>query len=411
MHVANAQMMVQRPPALPLLQGLSFLISFGCFLIVMINNAYWTDLNWSPWAIGLGMTLANCSYASLVHQGGRMAERFGRVRTAILGAAICALGALLPLVALSPWSSLAGSMLAFGGTGFYFPAVAGLFSDAAGISGRPAVPLHRKVSQYNFGWSAGCLLGFLASGLVEKLPIAVGYAIGLGAFLLIVVILLRWQSLSTLPPQSAGDRADHPALKHLTLMHRCGLLIAASVAMSVVSLLTRALSASGEARHLTSLTLTAYASCYVITFYVLGRWSGWVLKPWRLWWFQLSLIAGSGGLLALPYWSPEPNLTALCLFGGLIGVGFATAYTPSIYYSLRIPNGAARAAGLHETFIGIGNTVGPILAGIFIEAALRVGDRALPILTALGGFGLIVAIIGIVFQAIMIPKAVRLGAS
>src|SRR4051812_14859597 len=110
-----------QPPPLALLQGLNVLISFGSFLIVMISNAYWTNLNWSPWAIGLGMTLASCSYAGLVHFGGRMAEHVGRARTGIFGAAVCAVGALLPVFSLAPWSSLAAAMLGFGGTAFYFP--------------------------------------------------------------------------------------------------------------------------------------------------------------------------------------------------------------------------------------------------------------------------------------------------
>ena len=36
----------------------------------------------------------------------------------------------------------------------------------------------------------------------------------------------------------------------------------------------------------------------------------------------------------------------------LFGISYGAAYTGSIYYSLRLPHGASRAAGLHATFLG-----------------------------------------------------------
>jgi hypothetical protein len=49
----------------------------------------------------------------------------------------------------------------------------------------------------------------------------------------------------------------------------------------------------------------------------------------------------------------------------LLGLGYGGAYTASLYYSLRLPEGASRAAGLHESCLGVGNTLAPGLAGLF----------------------------------------------
>ena len=92
----------------------------------------------------------------------------------------------------------------------------------------------------------------------------------------------------------------------------------------------------------------------------------------------------------------------------LVGSAFGAAYTASIYYSLRLPHGAGRAAALHETFLGLGNTVGPALGGIALWwwSGLHLANG----LVGLGLFMTVLALIGLGLQVLMIPGAVRLGA-
>ena len=93
----------------------------------------------------------------------------------------------------------------------------------------------------------------------------------------------------------------------------------------------------------------------------------------------------------------------LGLCGALFGSAYGSSYVGSIYYSLRLPDGVGRAAAWHETFIGMGNTMGPLLAGCFMTYLVS-GIIGLSI------FLVICAIISALVQFVLIPGAARLGA-
>jgi predicted MFS family arabinose efflux permease len=99
---------------------------------------------------------------------------------------------------------------------------------------------------------------------------------------------------------------------------------------------------------------------------------------------------------------------SLALCGACLGSAFGPCYTASIYYSARLPEGAAHAVAWHETFLGIGNTAGPLLGGFFLDRWLALG--AGNGLAGLGVFAVIGVVIVLGLQAAMIPAATRLGA-
>ena len=128
----------------------------------------------------------------------------------------------------------------------------------------------------------------------------------------------------------------------------------------------------------------AYSGGYILVFALLGAWTGWILRPGRMLVLQSGLVIGTGLLAWWSWTAPVPNW-GLSLCGLLVGIGFGHTYTGSLYYSMRLPVGASRAAGLHETFLGVGNTIGPILGGAVCQLALTQSGpgRMLPALALL----------------------------
>ena len=395
------------PPKILTLQLLNTCIGAGQYLGFSTATGMWTAGGWSSWEIGLAMTLTNLAYAGLVSQGGRLSDGWGRARTAVLGASICVLGAAIALAVAAPWAALVATILGCAGSALFFPGNVGLFSDARGEAGQADPALHVKVSRYNLGWSGGNLLGFgLAWALCAVSP-RLGWALVLAAAATCIAVLWRWRDLPRHELPASGDRAAHPALNRLTWMGRLALLTYCLLGMAFISLLTRALKSEGmadaQAQAAASAALFAYALGYFGVFVLLGAWSGWVMRPWRLLGLQVPIVLASLGVLWLGS-GGIPPMAALCGAGLLLGAGFGAVYTGSIYYSLRLPEGAARAAALHETALGIGSTAGPLLCGACMTVA---ADGALG---ALGVWMLAVAAVTIAVQALLIPGARRLGA-
>ncbi len=395
------------PPKILTLQLLNTCIGAGQYLGFATATGMWTAGGWSPWEIGLAMTLTNLAYGGLVAQGGRLSDRWGRARTAVLGAMICVVGAAIALGFNTPWSALAATVLSCAGSALFFPGNVGLFSDARGEGGKADPPLHVKVSRYNLGWSGGNILGFGLAWALSSLSPRLGWSLVLAAAAICIMVLWRWRSLPRQELKAEGDRAPHPALNRLTWMGRAALLSYCLLGMAFISLLTRALKSEGladnPAQAASAAALFAYAVGYFGVFILLGAWSGWVLRPWRLLALQAPIALASLALLWLGL-GGIPQTVALCGAGLLLGAGFGAVYTGSIYYSLRLPEGAARAAALHETALGIGSTAGPLLCGAFMTV---VADGALG---ALGIWMLGIAAVTIALQAVLIPGAARLGA-
>lgn len=394
------------PPRLLALQLLNACIGGASYLGVATATGMWTAGGWSPFMIGVAVAATNLAYAALVAQGGRLSDRWGRARTAVLGASISAAGAALALAVALPWAALAAVVLVFAGSAFFFPGNVGLFSDARGDGGA-CPPLHAKVSRYNLGWSGGNLAGFGLAFALSQVSPRWGWALVLAAALAAIATLWRWRALPVSPPRAEGDRSGHPALGRLMWMGRAALLLYCLLGMAFIGLLTRALKGEGleaaAAQAAANAALFCYAAGYFAMFVVLGAWPGWILRPWRLLAVQAPIVAAALAVLWLGH-GPVPATPLLCAVSLLLGLGFGAVYTGSIYYSLRLPAGAARAAALHETALGIGSTAGPLLCGAFMSVA---ADGALG---ALGLWLVLVAAAVIAMQAAVIPGAARLGA-
>ncbi len=389
-------------PHILVLQFLNLLMGGGCYLVAVTSFGVWSSAGWSAVATGASMMAANFAYGGIVSSGGRLADGWGRARTAISGAALALVGALVAIIGASPWAAVLGTFICFAGSALFFPGNAGLFSDARTSVG-DHVPLHTKVSRYNLGWSSGNLVGFGLAWWLADGPVGRGYWFAGAGFVLIAVVMLQWWALPAQALAASGDRADHPALRLLTRMGRVGLLLYCLVGMALISLLENTLAqqlAPAVAHRMATAVLMAYAAGYFSGFVLLGAWSGWVMRPWRLWLLASGMVAAAAGFIVCGT-TQHLSVAPLAGCGALLGLAFSAVYTASLYYSLRLPHGAARAAGLHETYLGIGATLGPLLCGLFISGWSNA-------LTGLGVYIAGGALVVLGWQLTQIPVITRL---
>ncbi|MBA2482565.1 MAG: MFS transporter [Planctomycetes bacterium] len=350
-----------------------------------------------------------CYVASTI-TGGWLADRWGRARSAATGNALSLVGCALALSTTDPDTAMLATWLVVGGAAMFFPGCAGLFSDAEAAAGAKPMALHVKLSGYNLGWSSGAFVGFGVALLIAARPLQVGYIVMTAAFLLAGSQMLRFWSLPPLPPAPVGDRSAHPAIPWLVVMYRLNVALGAGIGMSLIGMLDQVLRehVSGEAAVTVSrIVLSSYAASYLVMFVVLGRWSGWILRPWRMLVLQSGLIVGPLLLLWLAT-SQRHEPALLAIVGSLTGLGFGVAFTASLYYSLRSPDRASRAASLHEASVGCGNIVGPLIGSvaIWLCTAHLGADR----LTGLAAGCCLMAALALVVQLLLIPRAVGAGA-
>jgi hypothetical protein len=282
------------------------------------------------------------------------------------------------------------------------------------------LPLHVKVSRYSLGWAGGNLVAFAVAFAIAGISPRLGFGLAGTAAGAAAVVTSRWIGLPACPPRAEGDRAPHPALPVLLPMCRMAVLLACLMGMGFVALLERALLQTDpmHAHAVACLSWAGWAAGFVATFVLVGRWDGWVFSPWRPWLMQLGMLVGAAGVLTIGALGLPTGLLGLCGFA--MGVGFGAAYIGSLYYSLRLPVGAAGAASIHEGCIGIGNTASPLLGAVLLEllangrlAAPWPGgaSRVLiehPPMTALAALGLYcgaAAVACLALQAAMIPHA------
>jgi MFS family permease len=407
-----------RPPTLVILQLLNCTYGFAMFMCVSLANQIWGVAAWSAPAIGLVMTTVWFAYAATARLGGVLAERVGRARTGVLGLGVSLGGFLLSCAMPGPWMAVGTSVAVFFGGALFFPAVAGLVSDAQSGTAAAPMPLHTKISRYNLGWAGGNVAAFALAAALAGVHPRVGYLIAAATLVWSLLVMRRWVQLPRHDQPAAGDRGTHPALSWYLVMCRVAVVVGNMVGMGFIALLECAVTEREPGRHhlVFCLGSASYSVGYVTMFVILGVWGGWIFRPWRTWSMQLGMLAGALGIAWIGASSAPTLLLMPCAL--VMGLGYASVYVNSLYYSMRLPDGSARAAGIHESCIGLGNTISPILAGIAIEliahgrlvapwpggAAITVGAPQASLLTAQALYCSAMATLCLGWQLVWIPR-------
>ncbi len=359
----------------------AFCMDGAFFLILAAIPFKVLDLGGGPVALGLVPAIGALTYIVFTLISGRVSDRVGRTRLCLAGNVLLILFALqayrcddlTQLLLLMPLMGL--------GKALYWPVVQATVGDISGPT-----RLERNIGHFNVAWSSGKAFGFLASGLLlSGFGFRTTFTAGAGLVVLAFLFLPRGKIEPATTTPLAGEDGT-PAGDSTPAEAR-----AQTVADLAVPELTRR-----TFRHMAWLAnLAAYGAAAVLASH-LPKWFahlGWDEKRFGLFLalifltqtLSFLLLAGkvrfaySASRLILPQVVAGLVLAVLPWFGGLgwylaaaplLGFAFGISYAGSIYYSLHTVSGKGMKAGIHESLIGVGGFLPPLLGGL----AARVGD-------------------------------------
>jgi MFS family permease len=314
------------------------------------------QLKATPVELGLVGTITSSVHMAMSHFMGHLSDRLGRRRLIIAGPVIFAASCLVVtlvgrigvILALSALNGLAISM--------YWPSLEAWVADR-----QTGSELASNIGSFNLSWTAATLIGPVLSGFIynlyPRLTFLFAAAVALTLFVLIYTSLQETGSHSVESVEIADGEASTP---------RKDLLYAVWVANFASWFLI------GNARYqfpklARELDLPPYVIGLLLGCLGLSLFSGFfVLRGTHLWHFKKRYLFGAQilaalGLVFLSLFS-EPVLFALAFL--MIGLSCSVTYYSSLYYTVHLLEKKGKGTGLHESILGIGAVLGPILGGI-----------------------------------------------
>jgi hypothetical protein len=319
-------------------------------------------------AAGFGLTYAVGAASSHV-----LARRIGDRAT--LACTISALTALHVAMQYAPsgWFLTLGFVLVGLCEGAKWPVVESYVACGLG----PAAQLG-AVGRFNISWAAAVPLALVATGpiVAHAEPRAL---FGVAA----VANVLSLTLLRTLPRSAPHLDSTHPSRPEPHVLDRYRRLLGASrwcmlASYSLLFLLAPLLPGVFERLGASVTEATAWASgmdtVRLVTFVFMASVPVWQGRRAPLFAAALGLPLGfvaisSGGSLALV-------LAGEVAFGVFAGL----TYHAALYYALVVKNAAVHAGGAHESLIGLGLVLGPVLGLLGRSAAGAIGNDAAGVL-------------------------------
>jgi MFS family permease len=317
-------------------------------------------------------------YAFLCLISSRLVSRVGNgIHIACAGITVFASQfALMPWLN-TPWACGIVSTLGIGAMAFVWPAL----HSWIGGEQNPQVR-SRLMGWFNLSWSSGAALGPLIGGPLFDLDYRLPFMVLAGLSMLIILILLSLphehayfeRSVGHDAHRTAHDRAGEAFL----LAAWCATLVAnvlVGVARTVFPKRVEELVSAGELRLLFEATpaaiLTtapatkfswiafALAGTTALSFFVLGRTSGWRHSVRWLFGFQ-ALAAAAFFVLG-----QTTSLLVMALCMAASGAALGVCFFSSVYYCLCNPEKKHGRAAINEAMVGLGGLLGSSLFGYF----------------------------------------------
>ena len=323
------------------------------------------DLKANPVQLGLVGTLAASVHMGMAHLMGHLSDRMGRRRLIITAPVIFSATCLLMTQVREIWMILTLSVVNGFCLSIYWPSLQAWIADRQTGTG-----LARNIGSFNLSWTAATLAGPILSGslysLYPRLPFWIAAAIALMLFLLVFTTVQESRPFS-------AEKIEPADIE--TLNWRRSFLYAAWVANFASWFIL------GNARyqfpklarelnippHIIGILLGFLGFALFSGFYLLRRTDRWHFT--RDFLFGAQILALAGILLIIV--SNKPTLFALAFL--LIGLCCSMTYYSSLYYAVHLLKEKGRGSGLHESILGGGAVLGPILGGV---AAQYAGLRA-----------------------------------
>ena len=323
------------------------------------------DLKANPVQLGLVGTLASLIHMGMAHLMGHLSDRLGRRRLIIAAPVIFCATCLLMTQVREVWIILALSVVNGLCLSIYWPSLQAWIADRQTGTG-----LARDIGNFNLSWTAATLAGPILSGSLYRLHPRVPFFVAAGIALMLFLLVFTSVHESRLHSAVKTEPTDAE-----TSNWRRSFLYAAWVANFASWFVI------GNARYqfpklARELNIPPHIIGLLLGFLGFALFSGFfLLRRTDRWHFTRDYLLGAqilalGGILLIIV-SNGPTLFALAFV--MIGLSCSVTYYSSLYYAVRLLKKKGRGTGLHESILGGGAVLGPILGGV---AAQYAGLRA-----------------------------------
>jgi len=323
------------------------------------------DLKANPIQLGLVGTLASLVHMGMAHLMGGLSDRLGRRRLIITAPLIFSATCLLMTQVREVWEILALSVVNGFCLSIYWPTLQAWIADRQTGTG-----LARDIGSFNMSWTAATLAGPILSGFLYNLHVGLPFLVAAGiAFMLFLLVFttVHERGISSTGKVERQDRETSHWLRRF--------LFAAWVANFASWFIL------GNARYqfpklARELNIPPHVIGLLIGFLGFALFSGFfLLRRTDRWHFRRRFLFGAQALglvgISLIIVSNQPALFASAF--AMIGLCCSVTYYSSLYYAVHLLKKKGKGSGLHESILGGGAVLGPILGGI---AAIYAGLRA-----------------------------------
>jgi len=368
----------------------AFFMDAGFFLVLAAIPYKVLSLGGGPVMLGLVPAVSSLSYIFLTLATGRLSDHIGRYRLTRYGnLAFVAFSALAFQAPTLPRFLLVMPLLGLGAS-LYWPVIQAAVGDLSG--GRKT--LERNIGRFNVSWSAGKTLGYIAGGmLLAHYDFRSTFLAGIGFAALSFFALPREENLPdelrhahrndaaesraqdnrVLPDDRAPfDEEEAPApspAERATFRRMAWLANAAAFGAGGVlnHQLPKWFQSAAWDEDLFGLFL---GGTFFFQTLVLLLLAGRVRFTYSLRRLLLPQVLAGAALLAIP---ALPSFVLLLALAPLLGASFGVCYAASIFYSLHTDVGKGRNTGIHESLIGAGIFLLPLLGGFAARFSGRLG--------------------------------------
>ncbi len=360
----------------PFWMDLSASVFYLAAPLVVIN------LGGDPIELGLIGTISASIHMTLAHLTGRLSDRLGRRALIVAGPLIFGISCLLMTQIGSVKAVLALAALNGFSMAIFWPAFQAWIAES-----QEGARLARSLGSFNMSWTASHLIGPTLSGLLfglhSRLPFWLAAALCLSLF------LVMRASVSERTPRAHKESEPAPS-EPKEFPHGRAFLYAIWIANFASFFIL------GNARYqfpklAMELTLSPYMIGLLMSCVGLAQFLGFFfLRGTARWHFNRFYLLGAQTLAAtgllLILFSSQRLLFASAFI--MLGLCASLTYYSSLYYTVRIMKKKGKGAGLHESILGSGVVLGPLLGGIMAHSA---GLRA-PYVLCLGVLTMVVII-------------------
>jgi len=369
-------------------------------VIAMVSLCYYAKdhLDANLMQLGLITFLGNFVYVALCPLLGRLSDRYGRRPFIVSSTLIFASAYFAAYFSTQVWHLYLVTAFSGAGHALFWPSVEAELAAEADTH-----QLRRRIGRFNISWSIGDIPGALVAGLAydwhPQLPFLCAALTGVGISMMNAVIRISAHTEETRARHRETVNGHALPRNHLTFWKLA--LVANFFSAGFISIIRRLFpDLAVEALKYTGtqwgLLVMVMAITRTAVFAIMERHHGWLYRPKRL--FAVQLLFPIGCLIivfAQSYW-------VFVLAFGCIGAACGVVYFSSLYYSVHGAGSQAHRAGLHESVLGLGAGVIPLIVSRSRSLAEPYWHNAIraPYL-----LGIALAVVALAIQAVIFARS------